>query len=133
MNQLHNATLIVIDVQIGFDDESWGKRNNEMAESNIARLLDTWRSNKMPIVHVKHDSSNKESPLHPANDGNKYKSIAIPRNGEIQITKTVNSAFIGTDLEKILLDMEVNRLVIVGLTTDHCVSTTTRMAAMYRG
>ena len=43
MNQLHNATLIVIDVQIGFDDESWGKRNNEMAESNIARLLDTWK------------------------------------------------------------------------------------------
>ena len=48
--------------------------------------------------------------------------------GELIHLKEVNSAFIGTKLEEDLRGEGVNTLVIVGLTTNHCVSTTTRMA-----
>ena len=54
-----------------------------------------------------------------------------PIHDEIVLTKSVNSCFIGTNLKKILDGKNCNTVVIIGLTTDHCVSTTTRMAANY--
>ena len=47
---------------------------------------------------------------------------------EVIITKKVNSCFIGTNLEKLLKVNEISTVVITGLTTPHCVSTTTRMS-----
>jgi len=55
--------------------------------------------------------------------------LAMPVPGEPLFAKTVNSAFIGTTLERHLREHGIGRLVIVGHTTDHCISTTARMAA----
>ena len=49
--------------------------------------------------------------------------------GERQFVKSANSAFIGTGLEEYLREHGISSLVIVGLTTDHCVSASTRTAA----
>ncbi len=43
----------------------------------------------------------------------------------------VNSAFIGTDLKEKLDLQKINTVVILGITTNHCVSTTTRMAGNF--
>lgn len=123
-----NTALLIIDVQIGFDDPMWGKRNNSNAESNIALLLKAWRDAKRPIIHVQHCSVNPIYPLHPDNPGNAFKPEATPIDGEPIFQKTVNSAFIGTNLEEYLHEQSIDDLVIVGLTTDHCVSTSVRMA-----
>jgi nicotinamidase-related amidase len=123
------SALIVIDVQKGFDESFWGPRNNPRAEQNIAALLSQARANKLPIFHVKHNSRSSRSPLHPDNPGNAFKDIAAPRDGESVIGKDVNSAFIGTDLEAQLRAGEIDSVIIVGLTTPHCISTTARMAS----
>jgi nicotinamidase-related amidase len=122
------TALIVIDMQNGFDHPRWGARNNPQAETNIVRLLEVWRDSNRPIIFVRHDSKSASAPLHPGQSGNDLKALLERRESEPVIGKTVNSAFIGTDLETRLQAMNAKTLVIVGLTTDHCVSTTTRMA-----
>lgn len=119
--------LLLIDVQKGFDDPIWGRRNNQEAEAKIGHLLTAWREAAAPVLHVRHDSRYPELPLHPANPGNAFKPVAEPLPGEPVFAKQVNSAFIGTGLESYLHQVGIERLVIVGLTTDHCVSTTARM------
>ena len=48
-----NAALIVIDVQQGFLDPRWGRRNNPQAEQNIAALLAAWRQAGRSITHAR--------------------------------------------------------------------------------
>ena len=120
--------LIIVDVQKGFDDSRWGHRNNVHAEENMRKLLEAWRRTDRPIFHIRHRSRFKDSPLNPASAGFEIKEIVKPLTSELVIEKEVNSAFIGTDLEKQLHDRNVGTVVIIGLTTDHCISTTARMA-----
>ncbi|TFW33489.1 cysteine hydrolase family protein [Massilia horti] len=123
-----NAALIVIDVQQAFNNPSWGQRNNPGAEDNIAALLDGWRQAGLPLFHIHHRSKRKESLFLPEAPGFAVKPEAQPLAGEPVIYKSVNSAFIGTDLEQRLREAMIETVVICGLTTDHCVSTSTRMA-----
>jgi nicotinamidase-related amidase len=123
-----NATLIVIDVQKGFDDPRWGRRNNPQAETNIKRILESWRMTNRPVIHTQHCSTLSDSPLRPGVLGNEIKESASPLPSEPVLKKSVNSAFIGTDLESRLRQRQVRTVVMVGITTDHCVSTTARMA-----
>lgn len=130
ISKLNGAALILIDIQKGFDNiEYWGgERNNPNAETKATELLKIWRKNNFPIYHIKHCSSIPTSLLHITNAGNEFKDSVSPIEGEPIIEKNVNSAFIGTDLKEQLDKAKITKLVIVGLTTDHCVSTTTRMA-----
>ena len=123
------GALILIDIQEGFDDPFWGTRNNPNAEANAARLLTHWRAQSAPVFHIQHLSTTLGSPLNPDGGLVALKSMVSPRDGEPVLTKDVNSALIGTGLEKILRKQSIEKLTICGLTTPHCVSTTTRMAA----
>jgi nicotinamidase-related amidase len=124
----HNAALIVIDVQRAFDNPAWGERNNLGAEANIAALLEAWRSTGRPLFHIQHRSQRPASLFRPDAPGFPFKPQAEPLAGEPVLSKSVNSAFIGTDLEQRLRDAGIATVVICGITTDHCVSTSTRMA-----
>jgi len=127
------TALLLIDIQKGFNDINYwgGERNNPDAEDNMVRLLDAWRKFKLPFFHIQHCSSNPKSILAPGSPGNAFKNEVSPMEGETIIQKNVNSAFIGTDLKKQLDDRKIDTLVIVGLTTEHCISTTTRMSGNY--
>lgn len=127
------TALILVDIQKGFDNvDYWGgQRNNSDAEKNAGQLLSLWRSHKLPFFHIQHCSTNPASILAPGHPGNGFKEIVEPLSGETVIQKNVNSAFIGTNLKVILDSKEIDSVIVIGFTTDHCVSTTARMAANY--
>jgi len=123
-----NKALIMIDVQKGFDDKKWGERNNPDAEVNMKKVLDACREHHWEIIHIQHVSDNFKSVFYYGGEGFQIKQMVAPLQQEKIITKRVNSAFIGTDLDEYLQTCHIDTVVIVGLTTPHCVSTTTRMS-----
>jgi nicotinamidase-related amidase len=128
---MNDNALLVIDVQQGFDEyaKRIGGRNNEHAEQRIAEILQTYRTQQKPVIHIHHASTEPDSPLHPDHPGYAVKPEAQPINNEPIFVKHVNSAFIGTNLEVYLREHDILSITIVGATTDHCCSTTARMAA----
>ncbi|WP_091495576.1 cysteine hydrolase family protein [Amphibacillus marinus] len=126
-----NKALIIIDVQKAFNDPSWGERNNPEAEANIKRLLKVWRVKGWEVIHIQHKSDSEHSRFYKHGAGFAFKEMVQPINGEKVIEKKVNSAFIGTDLKAYLDKRMIKTVIIVGLTTPHCVSTTTRMSGNF--
>lgn len=124
---LSHTALLVIDCQKGFEHPTyWGHtRSNPSFEKNLTALLEAFRSKHSghptpTIIHVYHKSSTPQSPLHPSNPGADFLPCAAPRPGEAVISKTVNSSFIGTDLEERIRAGGIRRLYIAGLTTGIC-------------
>ncbi|KAK1466228.1 isochorismatase hydrolase [Colletotrichum cuscutae] len=146
------TALVLIDIQEGFKHPThWGSsRSTPTFESNVETLLASARKynetiistptsqeqKSVLILHVHHHSISPTSALHPTHylEGSSTPSVAplpfaAPLPSEPVFTKNFNSAFIGTNLEATLRSAGIRQLIVVGLTTDHCVSTTVRMAA----
>lgn len=122
--------LLLIDFQLVFLEwERRGmRRNNPQAVENAARLLATFRKQALPIIHIRHESTEQASLFKRGTEAFQPMPDMREGPGETVLIKQVNSAFIGTDLEQILRDGGHEKLIICGITTNHCVETTTRMA-----
>ena len=131
--QADKPALLLIDLQKGWaNTEHWGgNRNNPEAELVAEELLDFWRSKELPVFHIIHSSKDPNSELHVEKPGHQMLDAFKPKQDEALIIKQVNSGFIGTSLKEQLESNNIDTLVIAGLTTNHCVSTTTRMAGNF--
>lgn len=130
-----DAALVVVDVQVGFDEPSWGTRGDDAdAERNIAQLISVWRNRGRPVILVRHDSEHDTSPLHPTSSGNQLKpEITDAMQGaepDLLVTKAVNSAFHGTpDLHAWLTARGIRQVLVCGVQTNFCCETTARVGA----
>jgi len=122
--------LIVIDMQNGFDDETyWGQRNNPACLENVEFLMSAWRSARQPIVRVIHDSQQPDSPLRPGQGGHDVMPVASGPV-DLEVHKSAHSAFHGTpDLNRWLQEGAVSGIAVCGITTNMCCETTARVGS----
>lgn len=128
-----NTALLLIDVQKGVNDTAYyggptGRRNNFDAEDNIIGLLNAWRKKGGKVAFTRHDSIEDGSPLKLSLESGEQLPGMDNHEGDIAVSKSANSGFIGTNLEQEFHRARIHRLVIVGYFTNICVETTTRMA-----
>jgi nicotinamidase-related amidase len=124
-----SCALIVVDVQRGFADPTWGRRNNPRCEANVAALAARWRAAGEPIVLVRHDSEEPGSPLAVGTPGNEFQDV-VPPEGDLLVVKQAHSAFLGEpDLEGWLRERGIGEVAICGIQTNMCCETTARAAS----
>lgn len=123
-----SATLVIIDMQKAMDDPRYGKRGQPDAEANMSKLLAHWREMGNPVVHIRDDSMDPDSPYAPGKPSHAFKDEVAPIDGEVVVEKRTNNAFIGTDLMQVLEQHGSSELVMCGVHLQYCVESTVRMA-----
>ncbi len=128
-----STALLLIDVQKGVDDTSYyggptGRTNNPDAKDHIRTILKQWREAGGTIAFTRHDSIEEGSPLKLSLESGQQLDGMEILPGDIAVSKSVNSGFIGTPLALELRRTGIKRLCVVGFFTNVCVETTVRMA-----
>ncbi|HAT30426.1 MAG TPA: cysteine hydrolase [Janthinobacterium sp.] len=122
------AALIIIDMQKGMANPAVGPRNNPAAEGNIALLLQAWRAVDGPVVHVRHISRTPGSVFWPGQSGAEFQDALAPLAHAHVVEKNVPDTFINSGLERWLRARGIERLVVVGVSTNNSVEASVRTA-----
>ncbi|GMQ49124.1 cysteine hydrolase family protein [Vibrio sp. 10N] len=130
----HHTALLLIDIQNDYFEGGQLPLNNpKTAADNASAILNAFRQQNWPVIHIQHENLDASKPfLLKDSAGQQLHESVTPLHSEVVISKHFPNAFWKTALESVLQSMQVNHLVVVGMMTHMCVSTTSR-AAMERG
>lgn len=126
---MNNTALLVIDIQDSFkiDPARWSTRNNPRFEANVTELLGIFREAGAPVLFVLHNDSD---PGFRVGDPEVRLMDFLDRSEhEPLIVKNTRNAFTSTDLQQRLDALGVRKVVVIGISTEQCCETTTRVAA----
>ena len=112
-----NTALVIIDVQNGVVADAV---NRDSVIANINTLVDKARTEEVPVIWVQHS----DDELKRGSEDWQYVPELVRRDGEALVHKLYGDSFEGTDLEEVLAERGVGRLVVTGAATDACVRST---------
>jgi nicotinamidase-related amidase len=120
-----NTALLVVDVQ---NDVMAGAHNRDGVIANVARLVDRARAENVPVVWVQHSDEDMTE----GSEGWRYVPELTQQENEPVVHKRYGDSFDDTDLETLLAERRVGRLIVAGAQTDACIRSTLH-GAIVRG
>jgi nicotinamidase-related amidase len=120
-----NTALLVVDVQNGVVEKA---HDRDAVVARVAGLVDKARSQDVPVVWVQH----AEDQMTPGAQSWQIVPELSPDDSEPHIEKIYGDSFEDTNLESVLSDRGVGRLIVVGAQTDACIRSTLH-GALTRG
>ena len=125
---IERSALLVIDIQDSFKaTPRWERRSSPRFEENVDRLIRAWREAGLPVIYFLH--TDPDPGFETTSPFFKLMDFLSPAPGEPVLLKNTRNAFTSTNLQEILKEKGVERLVITGISTEQCCETTTRLAA----
>ncbi len=121
----NKTALVVVDVQVGVVRDAW---DAPRIVKNVAAAVDKARQAGVPVIWVQHTD---EELVHSSPDWQLPPELA-PAAGEPRIDKHYNSSFEETNLEEMLAELGVSRVVLAGAATNWCIRATA-YGALERG
>ena len=112
-----NTALLVIDLQNGVVE---GAHERDAVLANVSSLVEKARGDEVPVVWVQHNDDD----LVRGSDEWRIVPELAPDEAEPLVEKNYGDAFEATNLEDVLSDLSVGRLLVVGAQTDACVRST---------
>jgi nicotinamidase-related amidase len=120
-----NTALLIVDVQVDVVSGAWDR---DGVIGRINTLVDKARSEHVPVIWVQHSDDAMPSD----SDGWQLVPELSPGEGEPLVHKRYGDSFEDTDLESLLSERQVGRLVVTGAQTDACIRSTLH-GALVRG
>lgn len=120
-----NAALLVIDMQ---NDVVAKAHNRDGVIAAINGLVDRARTEGVPVVWVQHSADDMPK----GSEGWAYVPELRKREDETVVHKRYGDSFEDTDLETVLAEHRVGRVVVTGAQTDACIRSTLH-GALARG
>ncbi|HBY96775.1 MAG: cysteine hydrolase [Ardenticatenaceae bacterium] len=152
---LHDTALLVTDMQYldahpdyglcrrmrdAGADLSYYNHRLQLATANIARLLAAFRARHMEVIYSRIESltsdgrdrslAHKTAGIHapPGSRESMILEAITPADGEIVLSKTASSVFVGTIIDYVLRNIGISVLVVTGVVTSGCVEAAVRDA-----
>lgn len=125
--KLADASLVLIDIQNEYVSGPIALPEADAAIANAATLLAKARSAGTPIIHVTHRGRAGGMFDRDAERGAIVAQLA-PLEGEAVVEKELPNAFVRTDLQSRLEATGRKEIILIGMMTHMCVSSTARAA-----
>jgi nicotinamidase-related amidase len=112
-----NTALLVIDVQVGVVAKA---HNRDGVIANINTLVDKARTEEIPVVWVQHSDGD----LPRDSESWEYVPELVRLESEALVHKSYGDSFEDTELDELLAEQGVGRLVVTGAQSDACIRST---------
>ncbi len=124
------TALLLVDLQNDYFD--FGRFPLEQindATHNALLLLSHFRKEALPIIHIQHIFKDSQAPFFACgSEGVNIHQSVKPIENEIVIVKHQIDSFIDTELDQKLIELGIDKLVVVGAMAQACIQTLCRTA-----